>query len=223
MSCAACFAPASAKCAKCQEVSYCGRDCQLKHWKDGHKKLCKGNPPKSMGTEAAAGPVFAEEAEMLAQMRAMGMPEQMLANLTKEQKEKMFAMTRDKSIVAKASANVEAQKSGAEMGFEGRSADGSAVPAPGGLYSWADEKPLVRLEVECPVDTKKSDVKVAFKADSISVKVGALEVLNGPLFQDVDPAKCTWVLDLKPDTAGKILCITLTKKAPMRWLQIIRK
>ena len=28
------------KCAKCQPVRYCGRDCQLKHWKAGHKKEC---------------------------------------------------------------------------------------------------------------------------------------------------------------------------------------
>jgi hypothetical protein len=29
-------------CAKCLSRSYCSRECQLKHWKTGHKKECKG-------------------------------------------------------------------------------------------------------------------------------------------------------------------------------------
>ena len=28
------------QCAVCEAVSYCSRDCQVKHWKDGHKKDC---------------------------------------------------------------------------------------------------------------------------------------------------------------------------------------
>jgi uncharacterized protein len=30
------------RCAKCKAVGYCGRDCQSKHWKLGHKRDCKG-------------------------------------------------------------------------------------------------------------------------------------------------------------------------------------
>jgi len=28
-------------CAKCKKVQYCGRDCQVKHWSETHKKECK--------------------------------------------------------------------------------------------------------------------------------------------------------------------------------------
>ncbi|KAL9182861.1 hypothetical protein ACHAXT_004140 [Thalassiosira profunda] len=31
------------KCGRCSSVSYCSRDCQLRHWKQQHKKLC-GKP-----------------------------------------------------------------------------------------------------------------------------------------------------------------------------------
>ncbi len=29
------------KCARCQQAYYCSRKCQIKHWKAGHKKVCK--------------------------------------------------------------------------------------------------------------------------------------------------------------------------------------
>ena len=32
--------PKLAKCARCKEDSYCGRECQLAHWKAGHKGVC---------------------------------------------------------------------------------------------------------------------------------------------------------------------------------------
>jgi len=27
-------------CAKCKKVHYCGKDCQRKDWKSGHKEIC---------------------------------------------------------------------------------------------------------------------------------------------------------------------------------------
>lgn len=39
--CAACTKPnASSRCSKCRVVKYCGRECQTKHWKLCHKKIC---------------------------------------------------------------------------------------------------------------------------------------------------------------------------------------
>lgn len=39
--CAQCSKPGAPKeCSRCQQTSYCGRECQQKHWKK-HKKVCK--------------------------------------------------------------------------------------------------------------------------------------------------------------------------------------
>ena len=29
------------KCARCKAVQYCGTDCQRRHWRGGHKAVCK--------------------------------------------------------------------------------------------------------------------------------------------------------------------------------------
>ena len=46
--CVVCGKPSSAHCGNCKAVHYCGRDCQVKHWKDGHKHACAG---KSTATQ----------------------------------------------------------------------------------------------------------------------------------------------------------------------------
>ncbi len=38
--CPVCSKPATSSCSRCKSVSYCGRECQVKHWKDGHKTQC---------------------------------------------------------------------------------------------------------------------------------------------------------------------------------------
>ena len=38
--CAVCSKPSSAKCGSCNAVHYCNRDCQVTHWKGGHKRTC---------------------------------------------------------------------------------------------------------------------------------------------------------------------------------------
>jgi len=39
--CVVCGKKAKATCSRCGEVRYCGRDCQVKHWKAEHKAECK--------------------------------------------------------------------------------------------------------------------------------------------------------------------------------------
>ena len=44
--CASCYRPHDPPehklrpCQRCHRVSYCGRDCQVKHWKKRHKQNC---------------------------------------------------------------------------------------------------------------------------------------------------------------------------------------
>ena len=51
--CGHCAAQASSgtslkSCSGCGTVVYCGRDCQVAHWKAGHKKSCKARKSKGM-------------------------------------------------------------------------------------------------------------------------------------------------------------------------------
>ena len=34
------------RCGGCGAAHYCGRDCQSRHWKNGHKNVCAGRQPK---------------------------------------------------------------------------------------------------------------------------------------------------------------------------------
>jgi hypothetical protein len=31
-------------CTRCRSVSYCSKECQVAHWKAGHKQVCKEQP-----------------------------------------------------------------------------------------------------------------------------------------------------------------------------------
>jgi hypothetical protein len=33
------------RCTRCKAVSYCSKQCQVAHWKAGHKQVCKESPP----------------------------------------------------------------------------------------------------------------------------------------------------------------------------------
>ena len=39
--CVICSIETTQSCSKCRSRSYCGRKCQAKDWKNGHKKMCK--------------------------------------------------------------------------------------------------------------------------------------------------------------------------------------
>lgn len=49
--CAACFKPATLRCARCRAVWYCSKECQTRDWKLGHRALCRPAP-----ADAAAEP-----------------------------------------------------------------------------------------------------------------------------------------------------------------------
>ncbi|KAJ9560383.1 hypothetical protein OSB04_005543 [Centaurea solstitialis] len=39
--CAVCFCPTTTRCAKCKAVRYCSGNCQIIHWRQGHKYECR--------------------------------------------------------------------------------------------------------------------------------------------------------------------------------------
>ncbi|XP_039012577.1 ubiquitin carboxyl-terminal hydrolase 17-like [Hibiscus syriacus] len=41
--CAVCFAPTTTRCSRCKSVRYCSGNCQIMHWRQGHKDEC--HPP----------------------------------------------------------------------------------------------------------------------------------------------------------------------------------
>lgn len=59
--CFMCGKSSKAVCAKCKVMKYCSKECQKKHWKEGHKKVCRTPEEIALG-EAAAGD-SKEEAE----------------------------------------------------------------------------------------------------------------------------------------------------------------
>lgn len=168
--------------------------------------------------------MFTDEAEMVAKMKAIGMTDEMLAKLSPEQRAQIFALASSPEILAKAQERVSNESGGglgskaADLGVEGRSADGSATPVKSGLYSWKDEKAQAVVEVAVDANaTLAKDVVLELTADAVSLRVKGAEVLAGPLFQTVDPARCAHTV------ANGKLTLTLAKETPMRWLQVIRK
>ena len=59
--CAFCMAPAKNKCSRCQLVYYCDKECQKKHWKEGHKYSCFS--PEERKASKQPDPRAAEESE----------------------------------------------------------------------------------------------------------------------------------------------------------------
>lgn len=150
--------------------------------------------------------VFSDEAEMMARLKGMGMPDHMLKDLTPAQKKVMFEMSQRQDIVeqAKKAAGIDSNEL-AEL-----------KEAAGGLYSWRDASDHVDLEVKCEgVDTK--DIKCDVKEQFIHISVGGKDVLKGNLFQRIIPA-----VSKSEITADGVLVVKLQKLSKMRWLMVVR-
>ena len=58
--CATCGTPKTTRrplnaCSQCHTTNYCNRDCQMTHWKTGHKRACKRLQKEHEKKKAAAG------------------------------------------------------------------------------------------------------------------------------------------------------------------------
>lgn len=145
--------------------------------------------------------VFENEAAMLKQLEAMGMPRQMLENLKPEQKKAMFAMAQSPEIIVKAQERVEHEE---EWKQEKN-------------YQWKNTRDDVFLkligvtaDVQCTIET--DHIKIFSKGG----ENGVVHV-DRQLFQSVNVKESTW------EVQGNALVVSLRKEqAPMRWLSLYR-
>lgn len=142
--------------------------------------------------------IFEDEKAMLKQLEAMGMPPAMLANLTDEQKKKMFAMTLVPEIISKAQERVVHEEEWKE----------------GNGYQWKNsrEDVFLRLKIE-----EKKDVQCSLEENHMKILVGGNVVVDKQLFQAINKKESTW------EVKGDVLAVALRKAtAPMRWLAVFR-
>jgi hypothetical protein len=166
-------------------------------------------------------PIFEGEEAMMETLKGMGMPPDMLLNLTPEQKTQMFQMTQQQDIVQRAMklANVNHQTTPTEL-----------KEAANGLYSWSDRGEHVYMEIPCynSADEDERKKNVSCKIEATSIWVGRTTatstadddddtpkqtILQGTLFQTVIPTESKW--ELRNDG---VLQVTMKKVSPMRWL-----
>jgi hypothetical protein len=147
--------------------------------------------------------VFENEEAMLRQLEAMGMPRQMLANLTPDQKAAMFAMTVSPEIQQRAQERVAHEE------------------------DWKDEQNYqwknTRDDVFAKFIVKKqgsdvADVHCSIEPERLRISMGnANELVDRPLFQAVNVDESTW------EVRDNILLVSLRKaQSPMRWLALFR-
>jgi hypothetical protein len=173
----------------------------------GEQKMFQPGNVEMLGPSSKQ-PVFANIEDMMANLEKMGLDPSIFANITPEQKQKMFEMTKAQSILDRAVATHRAAN--AEVG--------TMNPAAGGLYSWRDEKEKAYVELKCEAGAKCDIAKDRIKISA----VGGDEMLSGKLFQDVDVEKCEW--EMKDDGNGnKLMAISLFKRHPMRYAHFLHQ
>jgi hypothetical protein len=104
--------------------------------------------------------------------------------------------------------------------------DVSVGASAGARMTWTNGDDEVTVYVRgLPRGTKAKDVKVEVKEEHLRMEVRTLPaaeavLLNGTLFQVVNPADCTWCLE---DAKGgeRMLVLTLEKKIKMTWLMVV--
>mmetsp|Transcript_5549 Transcript_5549/g.8477 ORF Transcript_5549/g.8477 Transcript_5549/m.8477 type:complete len:226 (-) Transcript_5549:210-887(-) len=182
-------------------------DADLKMLKETNIELLEA--PSSLEAEAGVNAVFENEAAMLERLKGMGMPPQMLANLTPSQKKTMFEMTQRQDIVDRAKQMA---------GVEGSKEEEEWKDSEDGQYAWQDAGSCVHLKFNSNVTDKKN---VQCKITEESIEVATTQdnkmFLQGELFQIINAKESTW--DLEQDGA---ITVKLKKKSPMRWLMVTR-
>jgi len=66
-----CSEAAPSKCRRCGLAAYCSRECQKKHWKSGHKQVCRPTDGGAAAAAASAAKARAGPSPLLAKQDAM--------------------------------------------------------------------------------------------------------------------------------------------------------
>ena len=90
-------------CAKCMAAHYCGRECQVQHWKHGgHKQACNPQPSRA---------VTAERSELsVPRKHALAPEEPLLTSSSASRHDSALQTKADKKLLAKVCANCEASE-----------------------------------------------------------------------------------------------------------------
>lgn len=146
--------------------------------------------------------IFEGEDEMMEHLKRMGMPPEMLKNLTSSQKKTMFEMTQRQNIIerAKKAAGID------------DSSNEKFVTVGDDLYSWRDGTDHVYIQVSNCDDA----ITCKIEHDAIHIAKNEKDVMNGKLFQTVIVDESTW--EVKDGT----LSVVLKKATNMRWLLVTR-
>jgi len=189
--------------------------------------------------------VFNDEDEMMKQLQAMGMPRQMLENLTSKQKAAMFALTKSPEIQRRAEERVALDEEWKELE---KVNDKTSRPNPADDTMWKNTRDDVfckftltkstakKEQVQCIIssnhlkvvivtsnsESKNSSSSKDFDDDPIVAGV----VVDRELFQTVDVDESTYKVEEGDDDGNGdalVIVVSLRKKQiPMRWLTVFR-
>mmetsp|Transcript_20614 Transcript_20614/g.48887 ORF Transcript_20614/g.48887 Transcript_20614/m.48887 type:complete len:209 (+) Transcript_20614:144-770(+) len=180
--------------------------------------------------------VFNDEDEMMKQLQAMGMPRQMLENLTSKQKAAMFALTKSPEIQRRAEERVALDEEWKELE---KVNDKTSRPNPADDTMWKNTRDDVfckftltkstakKEQVQCIISSNHLKVVIVNSSSSKDTRDDQIVavVVDRELFQTVDPDESTYKVEEGDDGSGDALVIVVSlrkKQIPMRWLTVFR-
>lgn len=179
----------------------------LKMIKDANLKVLESGGGSTAKTTDGKD-VFMDEAALLEQLKLMGMPEQMLQNLTKEQKATMFTMSKRQDILQRAK----------KLAGVDDNEDDKKNFQDCGHYQWKDAVDHIFIKIPNASNCTAENIDCQISASTLSVAIQGTNVLKGNFFQEVLPMVSKG--ELMEDNS--VFGIKLQKVKPMRWLMALR-
>lgn len=92
----------------------------------------------------------------------------------------------------------------------------AAAPKQPEPFNWRVDDDVVIVTVPRPPEIQKQHVKVSIKPNHLRVTLGSNRVIDGELFQSIDPDLSTWTFEREQ------ISVELSMKKKMRWLMLLR-